>query len=208
MAAPCPPRALDTVVFDVGKVLIDWDPRFLYRKLIADAAAMERFLAEVCTQAWNEEQDRGRSFAEAVAELVARHPAEAALIRAYDERWEEMVPGEIPGSRAIVEALKARGVRLYALTNFSAEKFALTRRRFPVFSLFDGILVSGEEGLIKPDPRIYALIQDRFDIDPSKALFTDDSPRNIAAAEAAGFHTHLFRDAAGLRQTLMQIGLL
>ena len=142
------------VVFDLGGVLIDWNPRHLYRKLLPDDASIEEFLAEVCTSEWNYQQDAGRTVAEAVGELSGRHPDKAPLIAAYYERWEEMLGGAIEASVALLEELDAAGVPLYALTNWSRETFPIARRRFPFLERFRGIVVSGEEGAAKPDPPV------------------------------------------------------
>jgi 2-haloacid dehalogenase len=200
--------ATDAVVFDLGGVLIDWDPRLLYRKLLADEAAVEEFLATVCTPEWNAEQDRGRPFAEAVAELVERHPAHAAAITAYHERWTEMLGGEIPGTVAVLAELRAAGVPLYALSNWSAETFRLTRGRFPFLEWFDGLVVSGEEGVTKPDRRVFELLIERFGLVPAATLFVDDSAANVTAARDLGLDAVRFRDAAGLRRDLTARGLL
>lgn len=199
--------AVDVVVFDVGNVLIRWDPRNLYRKLFDDAAAMERFLAEVCTDAWNLEQDRGRSWAEAVAERVPLFPQHEALIRAYAARWQEMVPGEVEGSVAILEALRRAGIPLYAITNFSAEKFAESQARFPFLRGFRDVVVSAQERLVKPDPAIYRVLLDRNGLDPARCLFIDDSEKNVRGAEYVGMHAHHFRDAPTLRAELAALGL-
>jgi 2-haloacid dehalogenase len=205
-----PAARVDTVVFDIGQVLIEWDPRHLYRKLIPEAAAMERFLAEICTPAWNLEQDRGRPWEEGVAALVALFPDHAPLIRAFRERWHEMVPGEVPGTMALVEALRAAGVPLYAITNFAADTFAEAARRFPVLREgFRDVVVSGLEGLVKPDPAIFRLLLARNGgIDAVRCLFVDDSERNVRGAEAVGMRAHHFRDAATLEAELRTLGLL
>jgi 2-haloacid dehalogenase len=200
--------ATDAVVFDLGGVLIDWDPRHLYRKLLADEAAVEEFLATITTPEWNAEQDRGRPFAEAVAELVERHPAHAASIAAYHERWTEMLGGEIPGTVAVLAELRDAGVPLYALSNWSAETFRLTRDRFPFLEWFDGLVVSGEEGVIKPDRRIFELLLERFGLVAAATLFVDDSPANVAAARAVGMDAVRFHHADGLRHDLAARGLL
>jgi 2-haloacid dehalogenase len=200
--------ATDAVVFDLGGVLIDWDPRRLYRKLLAGEAAVEEFLATVCTPEWNAEQDRGRPFAEAVAELVERHPAHAAAITAYHERWTEMLGGEIPGTVAVLAELRAAGVPLYALSNWSAETFRLTRGRFPFLEWFDGLVVSGEEGVTKPDRRIFELLIERFGLVPAATLFVDDSAANVTAARDLGLDAVRFRGAGGLRRDLAARGLL
>jgi 2-haloacid dehalogenase len=196
------------VVFDLGGVLIDWNPRRLYRKLLADDDAVEDFLARVCTQAWNERQDAGRPLAEATDELLARFPDRADLIRAYYDRWDEMLGGCIDGSVAIVEELDARGVLLYALSNWSAETFHLAKDRFDVLGRFRGIVVSGEEGLIKPDPRIFQRLFERHAIDPAHAIFIDDVARNVDAARALGMTGIHFASPAQLRGELAALGLL
>jgi len=201
------PRSI--VVFDLGGVLIDWNPRYLYRKLFAgDEAAMEHFLANVCTSEWNQEQDAGRTFAAAAALLKAEHPGKAALIDAYGARFDEMMAGPIDGSVEILAELHRRGVTLYGLTNFSAETYPLALRRFDFLRWFSGVLVSGEVGLIKPDPRIYRLLLERFAIAPAAAVYIDDVARNAAAASALGMHGIHFTDPASLRRELNGLGLL
>ncbi|MBI1773840.1 MAG: HAD family phosphatase [Proteobacteria bacterium] len=197
------------VVFDLGGVLIQWNPRHLYRKLFPeDEAAMERFLATVCTQDWNERQDAGRSFAEAEAELIPRHPEKEALIRAWGARFDEMIPGALDDVVDILNALKGRRTPLYALSNWSAETFPPQRRRFPFLQWFDGIVVSGEEGVIKPDARIFELLLSRYAVQPESAVFIDDNPANAAAASALGLHGIHFRSAPQLRADLAGLGLL
>jgi 2-haloacid dehalogenase len=196
------------IVFDLGGVLIDWNPRYLYRKLFDDEAAMEWFLAEVCHAVWNEEQDRGRTFAAAIEEAAARHPEQRALIAAYFERWEEMLAGEIEGAVALLAELKDAGYELHALTNWSCETFPIARRRFPFLLWFETILVSGEECLIKPDPRIFELLLERIGRTPAECLYIDDSARNVAAAAALGFDAIAFRSAPELRVALARRGLL
>jgi 2-haloacid dehalogenase len=200
--------ATKAVVFDLGGVLIDWDPRHLYRKLLADEAAVEEFLATVCTPEWNAELDRGRPFAEGVAELVERHPEHAAAIAAYHERWPEMVAGDIPGTVEVLAELRAAGVPLYALTNWSAETFAITRGRFEFLEWFDGLLVSGEERVTKPDPAIFQLLLDRFGLDPTATVFVDDSAANVAAARRLGFDAIGFTGHEELRRELVARRLL
>jgi 2-haloacid dehalogenase len=190
------------VVFDLGGVLIDWDPRYLYRKLLDDEAAVEEFLATVCTPEWNAEQDRGRPFAEGVAELVERHPVHAAAITAYHERWTEMLGGDIGGSVELLAELRETGVPVYALTNWSAETFGVARERFGFLEWFDGVLVSGEERMIKPDPAIFRLLLDRFGLDPEATFYVDDSEQNVAAADRLGFDAVRFTTPARLRRDL------
>jgi 2-haloacid dehalogenase len=200
MPAPIP-------VFDVGNVLIRWDPRNLYRKLIADEAEREDFLARICSPEWNLEMDRGRAFAEGVAERVALFPQHEALIRAFDERWLETLDGAVEEAVAILEELRAAGVKTYAITNFSREKFALTRTRYPFLDSFEGIIVSAHEQLLKPDPRIYALLCERHGLAPADCIFIDDSLANVEGARAFGMQGHHFKTAAELRTDLRQQGL-
>lgn len=197
------------VVFDLGGVLLDWNPRHLYRKLFAgDEAAMEHFLGHVCTPHWNERQDEGRGFAEAEDELIRVHPAKAELIRAWRLRFPEMIPGAIGGTVEIVERLSARGVPLYALSNWSRETFPSQRARFSFFDRFQGIVVSGEEGVIKPDPRIFELLFRRYGIAAGEAVFIDDNLANARAATALGVHGIHFRSPDALAGELAALGLL
>jgi 2-haloacid dehalogenase len=198
-----------TVVFDLGNVLIPWDPRSLYRKVFpGDPAAMEWFLANVCTHAWNQSLDGGRPFRDGIAELVARHPEHAAAVRAWDERWEEMLGDPFPESVDILDALAARGVPLYALTNWSAEKFPIARRRYGFLGRFRGIVVSGEERLHKPDPAIFHRLLARFGLTAPACVFVDDSQENVDAASRLGFRGIRFASAPPLRAALKDAGLL
>ena len=206
MSPPAPQRSI--VVFDLGGVLIDWNPRHLFRKLIADEATMEHFLATVCTQAWNERQDAGRTFAEAAAVLRTQHPHHAALIDAYGARFDEMLKGPIEGSVTILETLHHRGVPLYALSNWSRETFPLAQRRFAFLRLFRGTVISGAEGVIKPDPRIFRILLERHGIEPDHAVYIDDNPRNATAATALGLHGIHFTDPDKLRRELEGLRLL
>jgi len=199
---------MQVVVFDLGGVLIDWNPRYLYRQLIADEAAMELFLGEVCHSSWNEEQDRGRTFAAAIEEAVARHPAERALIEAYHHRWEEMLAGPIEGTVAVLAELKDAGHELHALTNWSAEKFPIARGRYDFLTWFESILVSGEHGLIKPDPRIFELLLERIGHRAGDCIYIDDNPKNVEAAAALGFDAIRFDSPEQLRRDLAERGAL
>jgi 2-haloacid dehalogenase len=197
------------VVFDLGGVLIDWDPRHLYRKLFAgDEAAMEHFLANVCTHDWNRRQDAGRSFAEGARVLKDLHPDKAALIDAYGTRFGEMIAGPITGSVEILRELKDRGTRLYGLSNWSSETYPPAFARFGFLRWFEGILVSGDVKLIKPDPRIFGLLIERFAIDPLRTVYIDDVEANTAAARVFGFHAIHFTDPMALRAELLAFGLL
>ena len=197
-----------TVVFDLGGVLIQWDPRHLYRKLFDAPEEMESFLAEVTTAEWNAQQDAGRPWAEAVETLVAEHPEQRELIEAFYLRWPEMLAGEMPGTVHVLTELRAAGIRLVALSNWSAEMFPVALERFDFLSWFEGIVISGEVGVNKPDPRIFAHLVGRFGIKPAESLFIDDSPSNIDAARALGFRAIQFTDAAELRRELVRLGLL
>jgi 2-haloacid dehalogenase len=200
---------IDAVVFDLGGVLIDWNPRHLYRKLFnGDEVAMERFLAEVCSPAWNAEQDSGRPWHVAVAELARAYPEQRHLIEAYDQRWDEMLGGAIEGTVEILADLRATGLRLAALSNWSAEKFPVARRRYGFLDWFDPIVISGEVGMSKPDERIYRYLLDATGLDPGTTLFIDDSPVNVAAAVQLGMSARLFTDPACLGADLEAMGLL
>jgi 2-haloacid dehalogenase len=200
--------AVATVVFDIGNVLIEWDPRHLYRQIFATSEEMEHFLATVCTSAWNLELDRGKSFKQGVAELVGLFPHHEGAIRAFDLRWDEMVPGLVGGTLALMERLEARGVPLYAITNFSAEKYEIAGSRFPFLGRFRGVVVSAHEQTVKPDRRIFEILLERYGLRAEECLFVDDSAANVAGARAVGMATHHFRDAAGLEKTLAELGLL
>jgi 2-haloacid dehalogenase len=199
----------DTVIFDLGGVLIDWDPRHLYRKLFAgDDAAMEHFLATVCTNEWNREQDAGRLCAEATRLLQARHPDHAELIAAYYDRFDEMMAGPVPGTVEILAELRARRTPLYALTNFSAETYRPACKRFVFLSWFDGVVVSGEVGALKPEARIFEILCSRHNIDPGRAVFIDDVAANAEGARRFGIHGIRFTDATALRAELAALSLL
>jgi 2-haloacid dehalogenase len=200
--------AVTTIVFDIGNVLIEWDPRHLYRRIFATTEEMERFLATVCTSAWNLELDRGKPFEQGVAELVDRFPHHQEAIRAFDQRWDEMVPGLVEGTLALMERLEARGVPLYAITNFSAEKFEIARRRFPFLDRFRGVVVSAHEGRVKPDRRIFEILLERYGLRAEECLFIDDSAANVAGARAIGMSAHHFKDAAELGKILVEMGLI
>lgn len=209
MKNPSIGATVDTVVFDLGGVLIDWNPRHLYAKLFpGNQAAMEDFLATVTTPEWNGRQDAGRALAEGVAELQARHPDRAELIEAYYARWEEMLGGPLLDSVALLDALHQRAVPLYGLTNWSRETFPIARERFDFLSRFEGIVVSGEEGVAKPDPEIFRILLDRYGLDARTTLFIDDNRQNVEIAEGLGFHTHHFQSPQGLHQAIAGHGLL
>jgi 2-haloacid dehalogenase len=193
----------------LGGVLIDWNPRYLYRSLFdGDDVAMERFLTEVCSPAWNVRQDAGRPWAEAIHELTARFPEERERIAAYRGRWEEMLGGAIEPTVEILSDLRRRGVRLLALSNWSSDTFAVARPRYPFLEWFEGLLISGDVGLAKPDPAIFHELIDRFGLDPAATVYIDDAAANVAAAAALGMAAVRFEDAASLRAALERMGLL
>lgn len=199
---------VSAVVFDVGMVLVEWDIRHLYRKLIADPAELERFVTEVVTPEWHFQHDAGRPTRETVAELTAQFPQHADLIALFPSRFLETIPGPVPGSGEIVEALAARAVPLFAITNFGHEFWQDFRPTMPVFDHFRDVVVSGTEKLAKPDPAIFDLAANRFGYSPTEMLFIDDNAANIAAAAALGWQVHRFVDAPTLRQDLTARGLL
>ena len=196
------------VVFDLGGVLIDWDPRYLYRKLLPGEAEVSAFLETICTSDWNKRQDRGRPVAEATEQLVRAHPEHADLIRAYYSRWEEMIGGAIAGTVALLERLDQRGVPLYALSNWSAETFPLAQGRFDFLERFRSIILSGHEKLTKPDPALYRVLLDRHRLTPGATVFIDDVPANVVAARALGMVGIDFHSPAQLERELGRLGLL
>jgi len=196
------------VVFDIGRVLYDWNLRYLFEKLIADRQELDWFLANVVTEQWHFQSDSGRPLAELVPELKAQFPQHAALIDAYRDRFEETLPHAVPGTHAIVRQLAERNVPLYGLTNFGAEFWARSRRGWPIFDLFADVVVSGEERVAKPDPAIFAIAEKRFGHAPGELFFTDDNPANVTAALGRGWHARLFRGASDLEAELRRLGLL
>jgi 2-haloacid dehalogenase len=199
---------ISAVVFDLGGVLIDWDPRYLYRTLFDDEAAMEEFLATVTTQEWNRGQDAGRPWSEAVEELVEQHPDRRDLIEAYWRRWPETLGDAIEPTVTILDELRSTGMRLFALSNWSGETFPVARPRYPFLEWFDGIVISGDERVAKPDLRIFRILLDRYGLSARQALFIDDHAANVDAAAGLGFTAVRFVDAAGLRADLVRLGLL
>jgi 2-haloacid dehalogenase len=197
------------VVFDLGGVLVDWDPRYLYRKVMPGREAeMEAFLAEVCNQEWNVQQDAGRSIAEATSAALRDHPEARELILLYFERWAEQLGGAHEDTVAILVELHAREVPLYSITNWAAETFHHARARFDWLTLFRDVVVSGEIGIIKPDARIFRHLMDRNGLVPHDLLFIDDHEPNVLAARQLGMTAHHFRGATALREELVALGLL
>jgi FMN phosphatase YigB (HAD superfamily) len=196
------------VLFDVGNVIVRWDPRNLYTKLIADPAALDHFLDEVCPMSWHAETDRGKPFADNMAERAALYPAHAELIHAWWPRWNEMFSGAIPETEGVMHDLHAHGVPMHGLTNMSTESWPGVRAMSPVFDYLQTVVVSGAERVIKPDPAIYRLVLERTGLRASDLLFIDDSAANIEVAATLGFHVHHFTDPAALRPQLVRLGLL
>lgn len=200
---------MNAVVFDVGNVLYGWDPDAFLVRQIADDEARLKFIEDTDLYGWHEALDAGRPYDEAAAELTEKFPAYAALIRAWSDRFGETITGPVPGVHEIVEELDARGVPLFAITNFSADFWTpFHERERAFFDRFRGIVVSGREKLLKPDPAIYFLALDRFGLKPGEALFVDDRAINVEGAQAVGMHAHLFTGAEDLRSRLTAEGLL
>lgn len=194
---------IDTIIFDLGNVLINWNPRLLYRKIFDSEDQITDFLGHICTPTFNAAQDAGRSFEEATASLVAQHPRWEAEIRAYYGRYAEQFDGPIHETVAVLEALKTDGrFRLYGLTNWPADSFPWALETFPFINLLEGVVVSGYEKVIKPDPRIYQILFERYSVKPEQAIYTDDSLPNIEAGKALGLHTIHFQTPTQFKQEL------
>lgn len=198
---------IKAIIFDLGGVLLDWNPLALYQKHFPHLsdAEIRAFFEEVSFSAWNLEQDRGRPFDEGVADLSARFPHRAALIRAYHKHWPDCIGGSIDGTARILERFSGNGLKMIGLTNFSGEKLALTRPKFPFFQHFDDVIVSSEVKLIKPDPAIYRLTLERIGCQADECVFVDDSLPNIEMARRLGFHAIHFRSPEQLQTELERI---
>ncbi|GGD59021.1 HAD-IA family hydrolase [Erythrobacter arachoides] len=201
-------RQPTAVVFDVGRVIIRWQLRYLFEKLIDDPRELDWFLANVVTEQWHHQHDEGRSLAEMLPERIALFPRYEALIRAYAARFPETCAEHVPGTLDLIARLGARGVPLFGLTNFGADFWPQFRAVQPVFDGFRDIVVSGHEKCAKPEPRIYAIAEARFGLPPEALFFIDDKAENVAAAQARGWHGHVFTDAARLEEDLRERGLL
>lgn len=205
----CVMTQIETIVFDLGAVLIDWNPRYLYRKIFEDEKEMEHFLTNVCHGKWNAQHDGGKPFQEGIDELIAIHPKYKAEIQAYFDRWIEMIGGEITGTSALLHQLAdSHKYKMLALTNWSHETFPLVVDDYDFFKKFEGIVVSGVEKRIKPDPAFYQIMIDRYRIDPKTSLFIDDNADNIEAGKNLGFQVIHFQSPELLKQELIELGLL
>ncbi|HWD83815.1 MAG TPA: HAD family hydrolase [Kribbella sp.] len=200
-------RTVDVVVFDIGGVLLDWSPTYLYAELIPDEEERTHFLTKVATPAWNHKLDEGQPWAEAVAELTSLHPEHAEWIEAYDTGWLKMVKGVFEDTAAVLAELQAAGVPTYALTNFSAEKWEVAKEAFGVLRHFDGEVVSGVEQTAKPGEKIYRILIERFGLDPARTFYTDDMAYNVDAARTVGLDAEVFTGAANLRTQLRDRGI-
>jgi 2-haloacid dehalogenase len=196
---------IKNIVFDFGGVLLDWNPRHLYRTFFGDEKEMEYFLANICTEKWNAEQDKGRSFSEGIKLLQSRHPQYREAIQLFTDKWEDMLKSEMPDSVKLLRELKDQNYRIWGLTNWSAETIQIAYRKHDFFKLFDGIVVSGEEKLIKPDIRIYKVLLDRYLLKAEESVFIDDNPANIKAAQELGFKAILFDNIVNVRERLSNI---
>lgn len=200
-------NGLRAVVFDFGGVVVEWDMRALFREFFPDEAGMEAFLDRVLTPAENLRCDLGTPLAVVVGELVERHPEHRVPLEAWRDRWLDTIPAEIPGTAALIDDVRAQGLLVLGLSNFSAETFPWCRERYGVFDRFDDIVISGDVGLAKPQPEVYGLLCARNGVEPSQAVFLDDSPANVAGAHAVGMPAHLFVDAAQARADLRRHGI-
>lgn len=198
---------IKAVVFDIGGVLLDWDPRHLYRKLIADPDKMAAFLGEICTPRWHLAHDLGADTEQSCLELAAAHPGLAAEIMAWSHRSEEMIAGQIEEGVDVLAKLKASGLRCLALSNMEADKFALRLSRYPFFRHFDGCVISGVEGVAKPDRRIFEILLSRYDLEPAATVFIDDTAANIAVARDLGLVAVRYSGGGQLRRDLRRLGL-
>lgn len=202
-------KSIKTIVFDLGGVLIDWNPRHLYREVFDDEEAMELFLQKICTSKWNEKQDEGRSLKEGTDALIENHPMWEREIRLFYDQWVKMLKGPIAPSVKILEYLvQQKKYKLFALTNWSSETWPIAWDIFPFLDWFEGILVSGREELAKPDSAIYQLLFERFDIDPSEAIFIDDNLRNVEASQEAGMEAIHFQSPMQLNEKLVEYKII
>lgn len=198
---------IKNIVFDIGGVLIDWNPRHLYRKVFSSEEEMEWFLANICSYEWNVQQDGGKLFSVATAELTSKHPEYSDKIALYYDRWEEMLNGVVTGTVNLFYELKSMGMPIYALTNWSHEAFPIAYAKYDFMKEFDGIVVSGYEKLLKPDHAIYRVLINRYNINPEETVYIDDNRLNADAAAELGFHAIHFHSPEQLRLELRNLGI-
>ena len=193
---------IKNIIFDFGGVLLDWNPRYLYKSYFNNDQEMEHFLADICNGEWNIKQDAGRPFAEAVKELQAKYPEYAEAIQMYDDDWEKMLKCELPESIDLLKELKSMGYGIYGLTNWSAEKIGYAFANYSVFSLFDGIVVSGVEKVVKPDRKIYEILLERYSLKPGECVFIDDNQDNVDMAKVLGINAIRFDNIGNVNEHL------
>ncbi len=193
---------IKNIIFDFGGVLLDWNPRYLYKSYFNNDEEMEHFLADICNGEWNIRQDAGRPFAEAVKELQAKFPEYAEAIQMYDDDWEKMLKCELPGSIDLLKELKFMGYGIYGLTNWSAEKIGYAFANYSFFSLFDGIVVSGVEKVVKPDRKIYEILLERYSLKPGECVFIDDNQDNVDMAKVLGINAIRFDNIGNVKEHL------
>ena len=193
---------IKNIIFDFGGVLLDWNPRYLYKSYFNNDQEMEHFLADICNGEWNIKQDAGRPFAEAVKELQAKIPEYAEAIQMYDDDWEKMLKCELPESIDLLKELKSMGYGIYGLTNWSAEKIGYAFANYSFFSLFDGIVVSGVEKVVKPDRKIYEILLERYSLKPGECVFIDDNQDNVDMAKALGINAIRFDNIGNVKEHL------
>lgn len=196
---------IKNIVFDFGGVLVDWNPRYVFRTYFNDDEEMEYFLSNVCNGEWNAEQDRGRTFDEGVRLLKEQYPQYSEAIQMFKDKWEFMIKSDFPETVELLTELKKKGYGIYGLTNWSAETIGKAYERFEFFGKFDGIVVSGEEKLIKPDRRIFKVLLDRYGLNPGECVFIDDSEANVRAAEESGLNAIHFDDIRNVRRRLSSL---
>lgn len=198
-------KEIKNIIFDFGGVLLDWNPRYLYKSYFNDDEKMEHFLADICNGEWNSQLDAGRPFADGVKELQAKYPEYAEAIQMYDEGWEKMLKCELPDSIDLLRELKSMGYDIYGLTNWSAEKIGYAFSNYQFFSLFDGIVVSGVEKIVKPDRRIYEILLGRYSLRPEECVFIDDNQDNVNMAKQLGINAIRFDNIVNVRVGLEKL---
>ena len=193
---------IDTIIFDFGGVLVDWNPHYLYDSYFGDTKKTDYFLTNICTPEWNAQMDGGKPFADGIAEKIAEHPEYEKEIRMYWTDWKQMMGKQIDGMQKLLQDLKTAGYHIYGLSNWSAETFYQIRPKYPIFDLLEGFVLSGDEKCLKPEPKIYTILLDRYHINPNTAVFFDDNIANVEGAKAVGIHGIQFVSAEQIRKEL------